>query len=92
MSEEKASPSVPMRSSRRSLSPEIFGAGVLALVLLIFIVQNSNDVNVHWLVFSKRAEVWVVIIVSAVLGYLIGQLIEFSLKRRRRNHLKNQNV
>lgn len=81
-----------MRSSRRSLSPEIFGAGVLALVLLIFIVQNSNDVNVHWLVFSKRAEVWVVIIVSAVLGYLIGQLIEFSLKRRRRNHLKNQNV
>lgn len=92
MSEEKASPSVPMRSSRRSLSPEIFGAGVLALVLLIFIVQNSNDVNVHWLVFSKRAEVWVVIIVSAVLGYLIGQLIEFSLKRRRRNHLKNQNA
>ncbi len=89
MPEEQASQSMPMRSPRRSLSPEIFGAGLLALVLLIFIIQNSNDVNVHWLVFSKHASVWVVIIVSAVLGYLIGQLFEFGLKRRHRNHLKN---
>ena len=71
------------------MSPEIIGAAVLAVVLLIFIVQNDTDVKVSWVVFSRRGALWIVILASAVLGYLIGQLVEYGLKRRRRNNQRD---
>lgn len=85
MAEERPTPNGPAPTPRRSLSPEVIGAAVLAVILLVFIVQNDEDVEVSWVVFSKRASLWTVILVSAVLGYLIGQMIEFALKRRRRD-------
>ena len=85
MADERPTPNGPAPTTRRSLSPELIGAAVLAVILLIFVVQNDEDVKVSWVVFSKRASLWTVILVSAVLGYLIGQLVEFALKRRRRD-------
>ncbi len=81
MNDEQLTPSTPTRR----IGPEAIGAAVVAVVLLIFIIQNDEEVKVDWVVFSKKAPVWAVILVSAVLGYLIGQLIEFGLRRRRRN-------
>lgn len=86
MAEEQAPQNQTPKSAKRNVSPEIIVAVALAVILLVFIVQNDTDVKVSWVVFSRRAAVWTVILVSAVLGYLIGQLIEFGLKRRRRNH------
>jgi uncharacterized integral membrane protein len=76
--------SPPPGPERRRIAPELVGAAVLAVVLVIFIVQNDEDQKVSWVVFSRRGPVWAVILVSAVIGYLIGQLIEFGVKRRRR--------
>lgn len=91
MAEERVPQSMTPKPkpATRKVSPEIIAAAVLAVVLVIFIVQNDTDVKVSWVVFSRRASLWTVILVSAVLGYLIGQLIEFGLKRRRRNHQKD---
>jgi uncharacterized integral membrane protein len=85
MNDEQTAPQPPIRRPRRSVSPEIIVAAVLAVVLLIFVVQNDEDVKVSWVVFSRRGPVWAVILASAVIGYLIGQLIEFGVKRRRRD-------
>jgi uncharacterized integral membrane protein len=85
MNDEQTSSQTPVRAPRRSVSPEIVVAAVLAVVLLIFVVQNDEDVKVSWVVFSKRGPVWAVILASAVIGYLIGQLVEFGVKRRRRD-------
>jgi uncharacterized integral membrane protein len=82
MNDEQSAPQPP---ARRAVSPEIVVAAVLAVVLLIFVVQNDEDVEVNWVAFSKRGPVWAVILASVVLGYLIGRLIEFGLKRRRRD-------
>ena len=54
------------------------------MILLIFIVQNAEEAEVTWIVGDSETPLWVVILVSAVGGYLIGQLIEAGLKRRRR--------
>jgi uncharacterized integral membrane protein len=69
----------------RKVSPELIVALLIAILLVVFIVQNSDDTNVTWIVSDSETPLWVVIIVSAVGGYLIGQLIEAGLKRRRRN-------
>jgi uncharacterized integral membrane protein len=83
--------SPPTPKPKRNVSPEIIGAAFLAVVLLIFVVQNDARVDVTWLVFGvDHQQLWVVILVSAVLGYLVGQLIEFGLKRRRRERARGR--
>jgi uncharacterized integral membrane protein len=69
----------------RRISPEIIIALLLGILLLIFIVQNADDTEVTWIVTDSKTPLWVVIFVSAIAGYLIGQLIEAGIKRRRRN-------
>ncbi len=88
MAEEQDPQSKPSPAPKRNLSPEIIAAAMLAVILVIFIVQNDDDVKVSWVVFSRRASLWTVILVSAVLGYAIGQLIEFGFRRRRRNNTR----
>jgi len=89
VAEDQVSPDTGPKPAKRNVSPAIIGAVVLAVVLLIFIVQNDSDVEVSWVVFSRRGALWIVILASAVLGYLIGQLVEYGLKRRRRNNQRN---
>jgi uncharacterized integral membrane protein len=73
--------------SERKVSPALIVAGLIAILLLVFIIQNADDVNVTWIVGDSSTPLWVVILVSAVAGYLIGQLIEFGIRRRRRSRL-----
>jgi uncharacterized integral membrane protein len=69
---------------RSKFSPELIGALVIGVLLLIFIVQNADDTEVTWIIGDSSTPLWVVIFVSAIAGYLIGQLIEAGFKRRRR--------
>jgi uncharacterized integral membrane protein len=74
-----------MPKKGRSVSPELIIALLIGVVLLIFIVQNADDTKVTWIIKDSKTPLWVVILLSAVAGYLIGQLIEAGVKRRRRN-------
>ena len=69
---------------RTRISPELIVALIIGVLLLIFIVQNVDDAEVTWIIGDSQTPLWVVIFVSAVAGYLIGQLIEAGVKRRRR--------
>ncbi|HEV8296441.1 MAG TPA: hypothetical protein VGQ20_04065 [Acidimicrobiales bacterium] len=82
---DKVPPGWTKTSEGRHLSPEFVVAAVIAVLLVIFIVQNSERAPVTWLVFDRNPPVWAIIVVSAVAGYLLGQLIEIGFRRRRRN-------
>jgi uncharacterized integral membrane protein len=69
---------------RSKISPELIVALVIGVLLLIFIVQNADDTEVTWIIRDSSTPLWVVIFVSAIAGYLIGQFIEAGFKRRRR--------
>jgi uncharacterized integral membrane protein len=68
----------------RSIDLRIAGAGVALVLLLVFILQNTNDTPVEWLVFDKTAPLWVVIVVSAIVGAVLERLLIFALRGRRR--------
>ena len=68
------------------VSPALIIGGVIAVVLLVFIIQNSNDAEVTWLVTDTTTPLWLVILASAVLGYVVGRLVEIGWRRRRRGN------
>ncbi len=50
-------------------------AGVIVVLLLIFVAQNSEKAHINFLFFDHDAAVWFVIVVSAVLGFVAGWLV-----------------
>ena len=63
----------PVRSGGVSL--KWIGAGIAALLLVIFAVANSKRVQVNFLLFTTQARVVTVIVVAGVLGFIVGWFI-----------------
>jgi uncharacterized integral membrane protein len=60
---------------RSGIAPRWIVAGVGALLLIIFALQNAERVDVDFLVFDAQVRVVVVIVVSALLGFAVGWLV-----------------
>ena len=61
---------------------------VLALAvtagLVVFVVQNSSQVPVKWWFVEVDGPLWAVIIVAAVAGALLSEIVGWVVGRRRR--------
>jgi len=68
-------------SNRRILGLII--ATIVVIVAAVFIFQNTEQTDVEFLFLSGRAPLYVVIVISMVLGSLLT-LIALGLRRRRR--------
>lgn len=69
---------------RGGISPRWIFAGIGIVVLLVFALQNSERVDVDFLVFDTQARVVVVILVSALIGFVVGWLIGRPSRAQRR--------
>lgn len=75
---------------RRRRRRAIRGVAVLALIVLVvaFVVQNSQLVTVHFWFFTHKARlIWVVIsclVAGIVLGYLLGVPERRKMRKRRK--------
>jgi uncharacterized integral membrane protein len=70
------------------------GAGAIASIggvalLVIFIVQNTEDVRLDFLFWDFTWPVWLLVIVSAVLGALVWLGLGI-LRRHRRRHERRE--
>ena len=57
----------------------------VAVVSVLFIMQNRTRVKVHFIVFDRQARTWVVILISMALGALLAEVVRLAVKRRRRS-------
>jgi uncharacterized integral membrane protein len=71
------------RETRGGIDPRVIVAGVVALLLLAFIAQNTRQVPVKWLFFDATTSLWFVILVAAVLGAVASNLVQWWWGRRR---------
>ncbi len=56
------------------LSPKQVGWVILAIVAALFVVLNSDKSKISFIAFSANLPLWVLVIVSLTLGFLIGKL------------------
>ena len=67
--------STPERPSKgRDLTSKTVAAAAVAILLIAFGLSNRDDVPIDWLVGTTDTPLIVVIVVSALLGALIGGL------------------
>ena len=56
------------------MSPKQVGWVILAVVAALFVVLNSDKSKISFIAFSANLPLWVLVIVSLTLGFLIGKL------------------
>ena len=61
--------------SSRDINWKLISIGVLVLVLVIFAIANTHDVQVDYVVGSFDSSMIVVIVISALVGAGLGALL-----------------
>lgn len=63
--------------------PTVIGAAAIAIALVAFIVQNRADTEVTWLFLDGTSPLWIIIVISAVAGAALSEIIGWLIRRRR---------
>ena len=74
-SREPGGPHGPEKVPSSGVRPRWIVAGVAAVLLLVFAIQNSERVDVDFLFFDSQVRVITVIVVAAALGFVVGWLL-----------------
>lgn len=72
----------PGTSSR--VNGALIAAIVLVVALVVFVAQNTDDTKVTWLFFDATQPLWVVLAITAVVGLVLGEVVGWLLRHRRR--------
>ena len=72
----------PGEYRREGLSGKTITAIVALVVLVVFMLQNRDRANVDFLFWDVEARLWVVIVIAAALGVVIGWFLGRSRRGR----------
>ncbi len=79
----------PKPRRKLSIRPGVVLALVVVAALIVFVVQNGSEVPVSWLFIEVDGPLWAVIVVSAVLGALLSEIIGWVVGHRRRRRRRS---
>jgi uncharacterized integral membrane protein len=74
----------PPDGARSGPSPTLIVVIVIAILVAIFVLQNSHDTNIEFLFVDVSAPVWVAFAIALVLGALLDRFITMWWRRRKR--------
>jgi uncharacterized integral membrane protein len=73
------------RGTKRPISVGQILGGLLFVLVIVFIIENSRQVKIRLIIPEVKAPLYVAILIAAVLGSVITWLLRY---RRHRNHPK----
>ncbi|MDE0065357.1 MAG: LapA family protein [Acidimicrobiaceae bacterium] len=78
-----------MSDDQRSQPPartgigKFIGAALVALALIAFVVQNTDSTPVQWFFIDRSAPLWLIIVISAVAGAILSEILGWMIRRRK---------
>ncbi len=73
---------IKQRRTRPGLG-KFVAAALVAVALVAFVVQNTDSTPVQWFFIDRSAPLWLIIVVSAVAGALLSEILAWIIRRRR---------
>lgn len=71
-------------SQGRSFNSGMVIAALVLIAFVVFIVQNTDSTQVTWLLFDSNGPLWVLIVVAAVAGAILSEVLTWVIRRSRR--------
>ena len=72
------------RPARSGVSPTLIAFVVVAVLGLIFVLQNGEEAPIRFLFFEASTSVWVAIAIAIGIGIILDRLLITWWRRRRR--------
>ena len=69
--------------TRSGISPTMIVLVVLAVIVVIFVLQNSDSQSVDFLMLDFKAPKWVIFALLILVGAALDRLLQFWLRRRK---------
>jgi uncharacterized integral membrane protein len=69
----------------RKISPALIGGVLLALAAIDFVVQNRDQVKIHFLFFEFESRLWTLLLITSVLAIVATELLSRVIRHRRNN-------
>ena len=64
-------------------------AGVVVILIAIFVAQNTEDIEFEFLVFNFTLPLWLVLVIVFALGALVGQAGMWYRRRRKARRIED---
>lgn len=78
---------MPEETSKKQFEPKglakFVGATLVAVSLVAFIVQNTDSTPFQWFFIDRRAPLWLIIVISALAGAVVSEVVGWLIRRRR---------
>ncbi|MFZ4583987.1 MAG: hypothetical protein ACOYNI_02060 [Acidimicrobiia bacterium] len=74
----------PEKKGGITVTPRLVGALVLFVLIITFIVQNTDKIRVEFIFFNATVGVWFLITLSVIAGMMLGALLYARRERARR--------
>jgi uncharacterized integral membrane protein len=71
------------RGKGKSRTGALVGVVLVVVALGAFVLQNTNEVSIDWLVFDADMPLWLLLVIAGALGALLANLGGWLLRRRR---------
>ncbi|GIK76857.1 MAG: LapA family protein [Acidobacteria bacterium] len=81
---QRGSAPIPGQKARKERSWRFYAAIVIAVVVLVFIIQNSQEVEVDFIVATTSTPLFFVLLITFALGVLAGWLWPHVRRDRKR--------
>lgn len=67
----------------RQVNAGLVGAAIVAVLLAIFIFQNTGEVTVEVFFWDFTGPLWVILLATALVTLVLAELVTFVRRRRR---------
>ena len=81
---QRAAAPLPGGAAKKERSWRFYAATVAAVIALVFILQNSQDVEINFIVATTSAPLFFILIIMFLLGALFGWLWPHVRRDRKR--------
>lgn len=108
MAENDARPATPTSSDRpdardfmarilKSTGKNSFRTGailgaIVTVAVVLLIVQNGESVQLDWIVFHFRTPLWIMLLLTAVAGAVVWEVVKTTFRRTRRSRRERRGV
>ena len=71
---------------KTKISPALIISLIIAVLAVIFIIQNARDAQVKFLFWDGTLSLWIVLLLTLIVGVLLDRVVTWALRRRRARH------
>jgi lipopolysaccharide assembly protein A len=72
-----------MASEKKKFNGRLISGGIVAVIALLIVIQNTNNATINFLSWSWSMPLWLILVIMFLLGMLLGGVVRTGVRKLR---------